>query len=205
MSLAKAIRPLVENGLRPMPRTRTGASPERRWLIVLAAPGRETTLVAYLEAYRYRHYLPMIIVEEKRGRAMQSRIAPMFPGYVFLHIDLALEHHHRIGTLPGVRTIDQPFLSFGGELAELTDQAVQWIRCEECRIVPLHDEVEALGSGKPKPRFRKGEKVEIVKGPLAGSVGEIERLDSLERITVLMRLLGRASPVTLAASSLKAI
>jgi len=166
-----------------------------RWYIVQTEPGREKTAQQQIGVYSFESYLPVIAVFEQRGRFHQRRIRPMFPGYLFVRLDLAVDRHDRIRLLPGIQAGERAFMRKpGGSYATLREAEV--VRIVEAQSV-------SLGRRKPTLPFHKGQLVELTAGPFAGIVGVIDRLDDVDRISVLIAALGRETPVRVSASGLR--
>lgn len=172
--------------------------PERKWYVVQTEPQRENTAAAYLVARKFKHYLPIILVEVQAGRSRQRRARPMFPGYVFVHLDLDRDPFDRIRDLPGVQSGRNAFLHGEGEnLASVRDEEMALVRGWEKEIT-LEPPVFSW-------ELQKGQAVVVTKGPFAGHEARIETLDDQGRITLLMSLLGRTTPMQLDRSFIEAI
>jgi transcription antitermination factor NusG len=145
----------------------------RHWFAVYTTCRHEKRVARNLEQRQIEHFLPTYRTEHtwKDGtRAMLD--LPLFPGYVFVHIDL----HDRVGVLevPGVvsmiGTVQHP--------------------------APLPEmEVEALRTGldptkaEPHPLLTMGQRVRIVRGALAGVEGIVVRKKSGLQVVLTLSLL----------------
>jgi len=101
-----------------------------------------------------------------------SRIAPLFPQYVFARFEPAARLHDVLFT----RGVQAPLL-VGGNLATVEDAAVEFLRCRvrEDGLIPV---------GEP---LQPGERVLIDEGPFAEWVGVVERFVSeRDRVIVLL-------------------
>lgn len=125
-------------------------------------------------------YLPRIVQWPRP--AVGSAIAPMFPGYLFVHLSLA--DCARTSWTPGVKA----FVSFGGGPAAIDSAAIDFVRAREGPDGLIH-------CGAPLP----GEaEVRIVNGPFRGLTAVVEQhLPARERVRVLMQILQRDTPVEL--------
>lgn len=104
---------------------------------------------------------------------------PLFPGYLFVALDVAAARWRSIQGTVGVSRL----VCNGETPAAVPDGVVEHIQDSEDASgwVVLH----------PEETLRKGQKVEISDGPFCDLMGIFEALDSKERVIVLLNLLGR--------------
>ncbi len=143
------------------------------WYVVQTKPQSERRVEAKLAFRSVETFLPRIENPSRRGLV---RIEPLFPGYLFVHVDRLPASLDAVRWTPGVRRI----LSAGGEPAPLDDQVINTIRSR------LGEE-GFVRVGLP---FGPGDQVRITDGPMAGLSGILERLTSRAgRVRVLLGLL----------------
>jgi len=124
-------------------------------------------------------FLPRIV--ESPAGSDRSVIAPLFPGYLFVQIDIEDQYFDVVWT-PGVRK----FIGVGVLPCPVDDSVVEFL---QVRTGPE-------GILRVMPSFRRGEHVRITHGPLEGLVGIIESPGSGRgRVRVLMELLRRQTRV----------
>jgi transcriptional antiterminator RfaH len=111
---------------------------------------------------------------------------PVFPGYIFVNLDLERDRWHSVNGTIGV-----------GYLIASGDRPTP---------VPL-GVVEALKVGFDKsnlreepPAFTVGDKVELTTGPFANMVGELLETSSGGRVKILLEVMGRETPTWTVAS-----
>jgi len=124
----------------------------RQWYVVRSKTRKEDYAVQQLERRGVAVFLPRI-VEYNR-----DDVAPLFPGYLFVHIVL-LEQYYRVVWTPGVRN----FVSFGEVPTPVQESAISLIRASALD-----------GVIRPFSPFKAGDRVQIKSGPLAGLVAVIE-------------------------------
>jgi transcription elongation factor/antiterminator RfaH len=150
-----------------------------RWYVVGAKARREQFAQEQLAHRGVVTFLPRIL-ETPRGNG-KAAIAPLFPGYLFVHIDIE-EQYFNVAWTPGVRK----FIGFGELPSPLDDAVVQF----------LQERTGREGILSARPVFHSGEMVRIIRGPLEGLVGIIESPGSGRgRVRVLMELLRRQTRV----------
>ena len=122
-------------------------------------------------------FLPRIV---EYGR---DDIAPLFPGYLFVHIAL-LEQYYRVVWTPGVRG----FVAFGPVPTPVQESVVRFIAASagEGGVIRL------LAS------FKTGDRVQIRSGPLAGLLAVVQRpCSGRGRVQILLDFLRQGTPVEL--------
>src|SRR6266478_8864807 len=116
---------------------------ERSWYVVRSKARKEDYAVQQLERRQVAVFLPRIV---EYGR---DEIAPLFPGYLFVHIAL-LEQYYRVVWTPGVRS----FVAFGATPTPVQDSVISFI-------------VASAGEGgiiRPLAPFRTGDRVKGASG-----------------------------------------
>lgn len=126
-------------------------------------------------------FLPKVQVRSKRrDRRMLIRV-PLFPGYLFVRTDLnPYKHLEILKTTGAVRLIGNR----QGPIA-VPDDSVQSIR-----IMIDGDQPVVTGS-----RFRKGDRVVVVRGPFEGVTGSFARYRGRGRVVVNVEALGQWAAV----------
>lgn len=145
-----------------------------RWVVVQVKSQREDVAIKNLRETGFECYCPKLVKRTKRGDVQ----VPMFPGYIFAHVDLA--------NMPLWRTIR----SHQGVLKLLMQT------CSDPGVLPL-GWVEGLIERGPLVvdfeqivNFTKGQKIRFTAGPLSGIEGKIHWTDK-QRVALLIDLLGK--------------
>jgi transcriptional antiterminator RfaH len=150
---------------------------ERSWYVVRSKARKEDYAVQQLERRDVAVFLPRII---EYGR---DEIAPLFPGYLFVHIAL-LEQYYRVVWAPGVRG----FVAFGPVPTPVQESVVRFIAA-------------SAGEGgviRPLAPFKTGDRVQIRSGPLAGLLAVVRRpCSGRGRVQILLDFLRQGTPVEL--------
>jgi transcriptional antiterminator RfaH len=143
------------------------------WYVVQTKPQSERLVESKLGARSIEAFLPRIENPRRHGPA---RIEPLFPCYLFVHLDRRPADLSAVRWTPGVRRI----LSTGDEPVPVDEQVIGTIRSR------LGEEgVVRLG-----PPFGPGDRVRITEGPMAGLCGILVRFASrAKRVRVLLDLL----------------
>jgi transcription antitermination factor NusG len=150
------------------------------WAAVQTEAQREHMVRLLLMRARYETYMPRI--------KARSRIAPLFPGYLFVRI---VDRWY-----PVIRTVGVVRLLMSGDQpARLPERTMNEIRKGEGRdgFVKL-----------PSPStLEKGQSVRIIRGSFEGRVALCESMSSKERVWVLLNLMGQKVPVELPSRDLE--
>jgi len=131
------------------------------------------------------------VIEVKKG---QKKITekPLYPGYVFAHIDLDTELWHKIQSLPKVSR-------FIGEQKTPTPLS-------ETDIKVILEKLEKKTPPRPKVDFEKGEMVRITEGPFANFTGVVEEYDlDHGKLRLNVSIFGRNTPVEILYSQVEKI
>jgi len=132
----------------------------------------------------YEVWLPQMSTWKKTGGVWQRKDVPLFPRYLFARPVNAAQSIAPIRSTLGVSSL----VCFGREPACLRAETLEQI----LQVVAARAK-HLDGSISP---FVAGETVSIASGPLAGLTGIVTR-PALERVTVLLSLLGREKEVLL--------
>lgn len=160
------------------------ASAEKRWYLVYTKPRQEELARANLERQGFGTYLPLIRNARRRLGRRVICIEPMFPRYLFIHLDTETDNWAPIRSTFGVSKL----VRFGPEPTPVPDALVATIRRRDdqsgVQDIPLHE-------------FRPGERVRVEEGPLMGYEGIFLARTSQERVLVLLEIVGREAKTKL--------
>ncbi len=126
-------------------------------------------------------------IKDKKKKIVQKSI---YPGYVFVHIDLDTELWHMIQSLPRVGR-------FIGESKKPTP-------LNESDIMTILDKVQNRAAPRPKVSFLSGEIVRIIDGPFANFTGVVESYDmESKKIKLNVSIFGRNTPIEISDSQVE--
>ncbi len=151
---------------------------EKSWYLVYTKPAQEKAALMNLERQGYQAYLPRLRqVRKRRGRQVEV-IEPLFPRYLFIHLDTHTDNWGPIRSTLGVASL----VRFGKEPARVPDNLVHFLKESESQD-GLHEWV--------KPTFREGDRVRVSEGAFQGYQGILLVSSSRERVVVLLDIAGR--------------
>lgn len=140
----------------------------QRWHVFRTRPRCEKKAAEQFQDMRLEHYLPVRDqVSRRKGRRYQSSL-PLFPGYLFG----CCNNDERLSIMTGghlsqwLEVVDQDTL-----LMELRNVCIATVRGTGVQLYP---------------RLHRGQRVKVVRGPLAGLRGRISRRKENYRIILEM-------------------
>jgi transcriptional antiterminator RfaH len=166
-------------------------SPVKTWYVVHTQPNAERKAVSHLQRQGFSTYLPVYRKQRRHARRTEVVIAPVFPRYLFVAIDRAVQGWRCIQSTVGVSRL----VCNGDEPAPIGHCIIEELRARE-------DERGLVQIAQRK--FIQGEKVKVADGAFASCVGLFERVTDNERVAILLDLLGRKVRVILGADELTA-
>lgn len=164
----------------------------KKWYLVYTKPRQESVARTNLARQGYETYLPMMRQTRRQRGRRRTLISPMFPRYLFVHLDRTTDNWGPIRSTLGVVSI----VRFGQMPAEAPKDLVTLLRSREDE-----EGVQTVTPSEIKP----GSKVRITDGAFMGCEGVYLARSSRERVVVLLHLCGKSARTMLDADFLEAI
>lgn len=162
---------------------------EQTWFALTAKHQHEPTVARLLDAKGFEVFQPTY-TEVRRWKDRNKVLTlPLFPGYVFFCG--GLERRVDILSTPGVFSI----VAFGETAAEMSREEIDAIR----RATQNRMAIE------PHPFLTLGDRVRVVRGPLAGVSGILQKQKDACRLVLSIELLGRSAAVEIDATIVERI
>ena len=156
----------------------------RKWYLVFCKPRQEAAARVNLERQGYDVYLPMVAQRRRRGGKCVEFIEPLFPRYLFIHLDAGTDDWRPIRSTIGVSALVQ----FGQQPARVPDDLIAALRAHESGQGVHEIPVEPL---------REGDRIRIVEGALSGFEGLFLARSGRDRVVVLLEIMGKPSRISL--------
>jgi transcriptional antiterminator RfaH len=163
-----------------------------QWYVVQTQPNAERRAVAHLDRQGFQTYLPRYRKRRRHARRLETVIAPLFPRYLFVAVDLSTQRWRSIQSTIGVSRL----VCNGDRPAAVPPQVIADISAQE--------DDAGLVRIDTRPRFVRGDKVRILYGAFQASLGIFEGMADEERVSILLDLLGRKVRVRLDAEGVAA-
>jgi transcriptional antiterminator RfaH len=162
----------------------------RAWYLVYCKPRQESVARENLTRQGYETYLPCMRDVRRRQGKRVSLIAPMFPRYLFIHLNRETDNWAPIRSTLGVVSI----VRFGRAAARVPDDLLAMLRSREdaqgIQILPIEE-------------YKPGSRVRITQGGFAGYEGIFQAATGRDRVTVLLDVLGRQARATVDSASIE--
>jgi transcriptional antiterminator RfaH len=163
-----------------------------RWYVVHTQVNGEPKANWHLSKQGFAVYLPRYLKRRRHARRVEIVAAPLFPRYLFVSFDLAVTRWRAIHSTIGVTDL----VCNGENPAPVPIGIVE-------EIMARADENGMLSQPSAQ-RLVKGDKIEILDGPLEGLTGLFECTTDHERVVLLLDLLGRQTRVTVPRTTVRA-
>ncbi|MCB9139502.1 MAG: transcription/translation regulatory transformer protein RfaH [Caldilineaceae bacterium] len=135
-------------------------------------------------------FLPEVFQQKQE----QRKLMPLFPGYLFVRLDLAHPDSYRINQTPGVIRL----VGFGRQALPVPEAVIDALRQ---RV----EQVNAQG-GIAAHSFKVGDRVRLTDGPLEGLEALFQGpLTPSQRVDVLLEFMGRLQTVKVEIDHLEAV
>lgn len=154
---------------------------ERQWYVVRTQPKRERLAAEHMRALEnVEVFCPMLRYRKATRRGKVWWEEALFPSYVLARFDMK-NQQRLVSYCQGVRG----FVKFGNVIPPVPTWFIDEMK-QTWQQQADHDVLTV------KPRFEKGDEVELAHGPLQGLKGSVvEILPGIERVKVLLEFLGQ--------------
>lgn len=158
----------------------------RAWYLVQSKPRNELRALENLVRQGYETYLPLMEVERLQRGKLLKKMEPLFPRYLFLHLEEGNDNWGPIRSTMGVAGL----VRFGQAYAVVSDEVLEAVR-ERTQDVK-------------KALFASGDSIRVVSGPLLGLEGVFEITDGEQRSFVLLEFMQKQQRVSVSTADLRA-
>lgn len=150
----------------------------KAWYVAKTNPAKERMVENYLtEMWDVEVFLPII-----RRPSNKAGSEPLFPTYIFCHVDPQSNNWPAIRWAPGLSY----FLGAGQELVPVSNEL----------ITHLKQRVSWWNDGGFAPSFATGERLKVIGGPFSGLEAIFQRyVPARQRCQVLLEILGQQTKV----------
>jgi transcriptional antiterminator RfaH len=164
----------------------------KQWFVVHTQPCREIVAQQHLMEQGFDAYLPQFKKMRRHARKVDEVLAPLFPRYVFVGIDLERDQWRSIQGTRGVSYL----LTTDGRPAFVPSGVIQCLKDQE--------NTEGLVSLASMTLFAKGDQVRVLDGAFKDYVAVFDKIDDKQRVQLLLNCLGREMKVSLASYAIEA-
>jgi transcriptional antiterminator RfaH len=154
------------------------------WYLVHTKPLSELIAQANLQRQGYEVYLPRAIQTIRHCGRWRDRIVALFPQYLFLGLNEGVQALNPVRSTIGVAGI----VRFGMRYTLVPDHVISDLRT-------LADPVSGLHRLTCHSKLTRGTPVQLTSGPFEGLEAIFERAAGVDRVVVLLKLLGQRASV----------
>lgn len=155
----------------------------KNWYIVYTQALKESLVAVNLRRQGFEAYLPRYRKTRRHARRTDVVLAPLFPRYLFVQMDPAVQRWRSVNGTMGVSYL-------------LCDDAGP-IQIPDALVESIMDREQGGIVQVEPPRFKKGQKLCVTEGPFADLEGLFECIDDQQRVVLLLDFMGRVIPTRL--------
>ncbi|MDF3033482.1 MAG: hypothetical protein K0R76_436 [Alphaproteobacteria bacterium] len=164
----------------------------KQWFVVHTQPCKESVAQKHLSEQGFDAYLPKFKKTRRHARKVEEVLAPLFPRYLFVGIDLEVDAWRSVQGTRGVSYL----LVSDNQPAVVPSRIIQGLKNQE--------NAEGLLPVDSMALFTKGEKVRVLEGAFKDYVAVFEKMDDKQRVQLLLSCLGREVNVYLPSYAVEA-
>jgi transcriptional antiterminator RfaH len=165
----------------------------KSWFVAHTHPMKEQIAEQHLREQGFDVYLPCFKKMRRHARKAEEVLAPLFPRYLFVAMELKTARWRCINSTRGVSYL----LQNDGLPAEVPEQIIETLKEKET--------AEGLVSVNSLIALVKGDKVRILKGVFKDHLATFETMDAKQRVQLLLTFLGRETEISLPAYVVRAV
>ncbi len=148
-------------------------NPGKSWYLIYSKPRQEKTAVENLLRQNYAVYFPQVSQFRTRRGKRQLVVEPLFPRYLFIHLDTTNDNWAPIRSTLGVNSL----VRFGIEPTRVPRELIDYLKSRQ-NVDGLHEWAQ--------PALAIGGRTRVVSGPLAGYEGILIAKSGRERVVILL-------------------
>lgn len=154
-----------------------------QWYAASLQSNRELQAEKFFQGQQIEYFLPTYLTVSTRRDRTKMLARPLFPGYIFVHIQIPGLQKVRVLKCPGVCGL----VSFSNQPSIISDDV----------IASLQILTGAQKGGiKPHPLVKSGQRVVVKAGPFKGATGVLSGSENRkQKLVVEVEFLGRAVSV----------
>lgn len=164
----------------------------KSWFVAHTHPMKEQIAEQHLREQGFDVYLPRFKKMRRHARKVEEVLAPLFPRYLFVAMEVEVAHWRCVNSTRGVSYL----LQNDGLPAEIPKKIVETLKEKET--------VDGFISINSLAAFIKGDKVRVLKGVFKDHLAIFETMDAKQRTQLLLTFLGRETKVSLPAYVVRA-
>ena len=162
-----------------------------RWYAVSTQSRQEKVAANTLRALGITHFLPLQLQKRQWSDRIQEISVPLFPGYLFVHIDPWSSLKLEVLKVPGITRF------IGDRTGPLPIQ--------DSEIESIQGLVHSGVEFGPHPFLKQGDRVRVIRGALAGIEGILVRVGSKSQMIISIEMIHRSLAITVSERDVEAV
>lgn len=160
----------------------------KRWYLAQCKPNATQIDVRNLENQGFASFMPLQQGTKRKGKGFQHKMRPLFPGYLFVQLDIGKGPWRKINSTRGIARL----VSLGAEPSVVPDEIVTglMVRCNKMGVI---QDARALAVG---------DQAQVTQGPFSGFVTTIADAEANARIYILLDIMGESTTVSIKTAAL---
>jgi transcriptional antiterminator RfaH len=155
------------------------------WYAIHTKPRQELKAEEHLQHQAFETYLPRIKELRRYRNKWRNVVAPMFPRYLFISLELGRDNIYAIRSTRGVSGL----VRFGKYPKPVPHGVINFLKYTADQETGIHI--------PDRPLLEKGDGVTVLDGPFGGLQGIFQAVKGEERVIILLDILGKSNTVTL--------
>jgi transcription antitermination factor NusG len=168
--------PITQGGEAPSIAGSLKLGESERWYVVMTQPNKEYFAAENLTAQGFRSFVPRQSVTYKHARRFSTKLAPVFPQYLFVILDPDAQRWRAVNGTFGVRRL----INDGDRPAPVRVGVIETLAasCDASGVLMFRTAT-----------FKAGDRIRLVSGPFAGALGTLQSLDASGRVRLLLEII----------------
>jgi len=158
-------------------------SSDSRWFAVWTRSRQEKAAAALLQSFGVQHFLPLKSEPRLWSDRKQTVSVPLFSGYLFVRMNPNHDSRLQVLKTPGIAG----FVGNGTGPLPIPDHEIEDIRT----VIAGQVEYTVM------PTLEQGDRVRVVRGPLAGVQGRLLQSNSTSRLMISIEMIYKSIAVSL--------
>ena len=161
----------------------------KEWFILQFKANSQYQAKKNLNRQGFETFLPLYNLTSRKTSRFINTSRPLFPGYMFIKFDRTKSEWHKINNTYGVSRL----VTFNSILKSIPTEVIESLMAR-CNL---------LGELLPVKMLKRGDQVQVLRGPFANFIATIETYGTDQRIWILMDLMGRRTKIQVPAENLQ--
>lgn len=163
----------------------------KKWYLVQVKRNAHFLAQRNLIRQGFETFIPLQLVTTRKASRFISERKPLFPGYIFVKLDVVDSPWRKINNTIGVARL----VTVANLPKSLPCQLISNLisRCDES------------GNLQKSIHLQDGKKIKFLSGPFANFVGTVESIEVEKRIWILTRFMGQSTRVAVASDQLTVV